>query len=109
MEFGLPREAAVCAAVPLLVPANNLSDTTEWSGYLQTAEYQETRRLFDAAGATFSQIHTSGHASTGDLEKFARRIAPRHLVPIHSFDWDAHLGRFPNGRRLRDGEAFPIP
>ena len=80
-----------------------------WSGYLQTAEYQETRRLFDAAGATFSQIHTSGHASTGDLEKFAHRIAPRHLVPIHSFDWDAHLSRFPNGQRLRDGEAFPIP
>ncbi len=80
-----------------------------WSGYLQTAEYQETRRLFDAAGATFAKIHTSGHASASDLEEFSRRIAPRHLVPIHSFEWDAHLAGFPNGWRLRDGEAFPIP
>ena len=80
-----------------------------WSGYLETPEYEDVRRLFESAGAAFAKIHTSGHASRDDLEAFARRIAPRHLVPIHSFTWDEHVDRFSNVRRLRDGERFTIP
>jgi ribonuclease J len=80
-----------------------------WSGYLETADYPTIRRSFESAGATFSQIHTSGHASRDDLEEFARRIAPRHLVPIHSLTWDEHVHRFSNVRRLHDGEPFVIP
>lgn len=80
-----------------------------WSGYLTTPEYEEVRRTFESAGATFAQIHTSGHASRDDLEEFARRIAPRHLVPIHSFTWEEHIDGFSNVRRLRDGEPFAMP
>lgn len=80
-----------------------------WSGYLKSQEYQQIRVKFEVANATFAQIHTSGHASRGDLEEFARRVAPRHLVPIHSFTWDEHLDGFENVLRLRDGEAFIIP
>jgi ribonuclease J len=60
------------------------------------------------AGATLVAIHTSGHASPDDLEVFAARMAPRYLVPIHSFTWDDHVERFSNVRRLRDGEPFVI-
>lgn len=80
-----------------------------WSGYQKLPEYQQVRAVFEAAGATFAQLHTSGHASRGDLEEFARSIAPRRLVPIHSFTWDEHLDGFENVQRLRDGELFPIP
>jgi ribonuclease J len=79
-----------------------------WSGYLKSAEYEEVRRTFEAAGSTLAQIHTSGHASGADLEEFAARMAPRYLVPIHSFDWDSHVRRFANVRRLQDGEPFAI-
>jgi len=79
-----------------------------WSGYLEDGAYADIRRQFDAAGAAFAQIHTSGHASAIDLQEFAARMAPRHLVPIHSFDWDQHAHRFANVRRLRDGEPFEI-
>jgi len=80
-----------------------------WSGYLKTPEYNRLRQAFESAGATFGHIHTSGHASRDDLEEFARRIAPRRLVPIHSFTWDQHLDGFSNVCRLRDGEPFAIP
>ena len=79
-----------------------------WSGYLET-QYEDVMRSFDSAGATFTKIHTSGHASRDDLEEFARQITARHLVPIHSFTWDEHLDRFSNVRRLRDGEPFVVP
>jgi ribonuclease J len=79
-----------------------------WSGYLKTPEYEEVRRTFESAGATLVAIHTSGHASPDDLDVFAARMAPRYLVPIHSFTWDDHVERFSNVRRLRDGEPFVI-
>jgi hypothetical protein len=31
-------------------------------------------------------IHTSGHASIGDLKRLANAIAPKALVPIHTFE-----------------------
>jgi ribonuclease J len=79
-----------------------------WSGYLEDDAYADIRRQFESAGAAFAQIHTSGHASATDLQEFAARMAPRHLVPIHSFDWDQHAHRFANVTRLRDGEPFEI-
>lgn len=79
-----------------------------WSGYLEKPEYQDVRSQFESAGAPVTQIHTSGHASAPDLSAFARAIAPRHLVPIHSFTWDAHLAQFDNVLRLHDGEAFVV-
>jgi ribonuclease J len=81
-----------------------------WKGYLDRPDNQEVRRLFEAAGASIydKEYHTSGHASGPDLEEFARRVAPRHLVPVHGDAWDQHLGRFANVRRLPDGEPFEI-
>ena len=64
--------------------------------------------MAQAVGAAFTSIHTSGHASPKHLEHFARQGAPRFLVPIRSHEWDNHDDRFPNVKRLRDGEAFAI-
>jgi ribonuclease J len=80
-----------------------------WSGYLQSDQYLSVRREIQEAGAGFHQIHTSGHASSADLEEFAQRVEHRCLVPIHSFAWNNHLQRFSNVSRLRDGEPFVVP
>ena len=79
-----------------------------WSGYRDRPEYGPVRAAFSAAGARIEHIHTSGHASRDDLVAFAGRVAPRHLVPIHSFTWDQHLDGFSNVLRLRDGEAHAL-
>lgn len=79
-----------------------------WNGYLAESEYIGLRRQFDAVGAAFETIHTSGHAGPTDLGCFAKSMAARHLVPIHSLTWDQHLGSFENVKRLRDGELFSL-
>ena len=79
-----------------------------WSGYLDQPEYRSVRSRFDDIGARFEMIHTSGHASHDDLKGFSAGIGARHLVPIHSFDWDQHIDGFANVKRLRDGEPFEI-
>lgn len=61
-----------------------------WGGYLKDAY---ARRVVDWAkhnGIEWQAIHTSGHASVGDLARFAEALKPRRLVPIHSFE----TGRF---------------
>lgn len=61
-----------------------------WGGYLKDPY---ARRVVDWAkqnGIGWQAIHTSGHASVGDLARFAEALNPRQLVPIHSFE----TGRF---------------
>jgi len=81
---------------------------SQWSGYLKQGGYPEIRDLFSEAGARFEQIHTSGHAHHDDLLKLAARVDATKLVPIHSFDWDEHIGAFPNVLRLGDGQPHRI-
>lgn len=79
-----------------------------WSGYLKKPEFEAVEQQFKAVGARVEKIHTSGHASGEELEAFAAKVAPRHLVPIHGFDWDTHASRFSNVTRLSNGETFEL-
>ncbi len=63
-----------------------------WQGYLKE---DSSRRVLDwlgRHGIEWQVLHTSGHASAADLQRFAAALAPRALVPIHSFE----TGRFPD-------------
>ena len=79
-----------------------------WSGYLDKEDGRKQRDWFDKAGAHAEHIHTSGHASTEDLQRFASAMSSRNLVPIHSYGWDKHREGFSNVRRLADGVPFDI-
>ena len=79
-----------------------------WGGYLQQ---DASRRVLDWLGANdipYSQIHTSGHASVPDLQRLAAALAPRRLVPIHSFE-TARFGEFfANVDRQEDGVWWAV-
>ena len=62
-----------------------------WDGYLKEDSSRQVLRWLERNGIAWASIHTSGHASTADLQRFAAALAPRALVPIHSFE----TGRFP--------------
>ena len=79
-----------------------------WRGYLEKSDTQAMAQWFKDGGAKIEHIHTSGHAAPSELNNFANAIAPRFLVPIHSFVWDKHLNDFQNVTRLKDGEQWEI-
>ena len=56
----------------------------------------------------FQTIHTSGHASVADLRRFAAALAPRKLVPIHTFEGDRYRELFDNVVRERDGVWWEV-
>ena len=79
-----------------------------WDGYLKENSSQRVLRWLERHGIAWASIHTSGHASTADLQRFAAALAPRALVPIHSFE----TGRFPeffdNVVPRADGEWWEV-
>lgn len=92
-----------------LARANALSEArvfwSQWDGYL--AEGTPGARLkADCASRDipFESIHTSGHASPGDLKRLATAITPRKLIPIHTFARDQFPSLFDNVVVVDDGE-----
>ena len=79
-----------------------------WDGYLKEDSSRRVLDWLDRNGIPWQSIHTSGHASAADLQRFAAALAPRALVPIHSFE----SGRFPelfdNVVRKADGEWWEV-
>lgn len=61
-----------------------------WEGYLKEKSSLRVVDWLEAHDISRRTIHTSGHASVADLKRFAAALAPRTLVPIHSFE----TGRF---------------
>ena len=57
-----------------------------WRGYLEQEYTGGIVRSLEGAGVAWGAIHTSGHAAVRDLKPFASALAPRKLVPIHSFE-----------------------
>ena len=48
-----------------------------WDGYLKEESTQRVRKWLEDKGIPLEIIHTSGHASVGDLKCFAAALAPR--------------------------------
>jgi ribonuclease J len=59
---------------------------SQWEGYLRQQRGQALAADLAARAIPLTYAHTSGHASIPDLKRLAAAIAPRRLVPIHTFE-----------------------
>ncbi len=75
-----------------------------WEGYLEEDSSRRVLDWLDDHGIHWRIVHTSGHASVADLKRFAVALAPRSLVPIHSFETSRFGDFFDNVIRRDDGE-----
>ena len=79
-----------------------------WSGYLKEQRNQRVLRWLKKHDVPLQSLHTSGHASVADLRRFATALAPRKLVPIHTFEGNRYPELFDNVVRQRDGVWWQI-
>jgi ribonuclease J len=77
---------------------------SQWDGYLKDGAGKKLKEECLARGIPFESIHTSGHASPGDLKRLAAAIAPKRLIPIHTFERDRFPALFGNVTLINDGE-----
>ena len=79
-----------------------------WDGYLKEESTQEVTKWLKEKGIPWGGIHTSGHASVVDLQRFAAALAPRQLVPIHSFETSRFAEFFDNVVQQEDGVWWEV-
>ena len=79
-----------------------------WEGYLQQRGPRKVLKWLDGHGIPWRTIHTSGHASVADLKRLATSLAPRVLVPIHSFETGRFREFFENVVPREDGEWWEV-
>ena len=79
-----------------------------WEGYLAHDGSRKVLKWLEGHCIPRRAIHTSGHASVPDLKRLAASLAPRVLVPIHSFE-TARFGKlFENVVEREDGEWWDV-
>jgi ribonuclease J len=81
---------------------------SQWEGYLKEPSCQKVERWRTRHGIPLHQIHTSGHASPQDLQRFANAMSPKVLVPIHSANPQSFRTLYPNVECHVDGEWWEI-
>ena len=82
---------------------------SQWAGYLEPPHFAaELRARAAQLGLEFSVIHTSGHADLADLQRFATALAPRQLVPIHTFEPARYFDLFENVVQHADGKWWDV-
>ena len=76
-----------------------------WSGYLEEQKYRDIKQN---PNVTFQEIHTSGHAVRKDLQRFAAKLNPKRLVPVHTEKAADYANFFEDVFLLQDGEALQV-
>ena len=110
------RERAVMLFRPMMMRDRGVGAVLEgaglaysmWEGYLKEPSVQRVVTWLEGRDIPWQVIHTSGHASTADLQRFAAALAPRMLVPIHSFETGRFSELFDSVIQKEDGVWWAI-
>lgn len=81
---------------------------SQWLGYLEQDSYRSMQSWLKQLNIEMEYTHTSGHASPPDLQRFATAVAPKQLVPIHSFAPEKYPQQFANVVIRQDGEWWDL-
>jgi ribonuclease J len=81
---------------------------SQWDGYLKDGPGKKLIETCALKDIPFEVVHTSGHASPSDLKRLASAVAPRKLVPIHTFEREKFPALFENVSIHDDGEWIEV-
>lgn len=81
---------------------------SQWSGYLEQERGKTLVQDLAQHGIPLEHAHTSGHASIKDLKRLASAIAPKMLVPIHTFKPQSFFDHFDAVALKQDGEWWDV-
>lgn len=74
-----------------------------WRGYLHAPSGQQLQSWLQRRGIPLVTHHSSGHAFVPDLRRLVTALAPKRVVPIHSFAGDGFHRFFPRVLVHADG------
>lgn len=81
---------------------------SQFKGYMEDESFARTRAFLDRNSIPLVYVHTSGHASPDDLGRFVKALAPKTLIPIHTFHPDRYAAFWPSVTPLMDGQPWAV-
>jgi ribonuclease J len=81
---------------------------SQWDGYLKEGSGAALKAECELRQIPFEVVHTSGHASPRDLRRLAAAIAPKRLIPIHTFARERFPLLFNNVTLIDDGQWMEV-
>jgi ribonuclease J len=89
-----------------------LSGTTclhsSWSGYLKKTDWETTRNKIEAESGKLIEVHTSGHMLSTDIIRFVKSLAPKTIVPVHTFEPEQFQLYLENVSIREDGMSWTV-
>jgi len=79
-----------------------------WGGYLREDRQRPFLAWLQQRAIPMTHCHTSGHAPIKDLKRLAKALAPKMLVPIHSFEPGQYGQYFENVEQKEDGQWWAV-
>lgn len=91
------------------LPPQSLCLYSRWYGYLDREDWQPVRESVKRAGGELIEdAHTSGHIFAKDIITLVNAIAPKQIIPMHTFEPQNFQAHFSDVRLLNDGEPFEV-
>jgi ribonuclease J len=90
------------------LPQNTLCIYSRWKGYLEQQEWKDVRNVLDQCEGSLEVLHTSGHIFSDDIVSFVKSIAPKSIIPIHTFEPHKFAKQFENVWQVNDGVEFEL-
>jgi len=81
---------------------------SQWEGYWDQGSYDRLKTWLELRHIPKISIHTSGHASPGDLKRFVSALNPRKVIPVHTFFPEQYAELFPNVELHKGGEWWEV-
>jgi ribonuclease J len=79
-----------------------------WQGYRDSEYQQRFEDYLRKNGFESKAIHTSGHASTSDIERVITGLEPKQIIPIHTMAPNAFQGISNKTVLKEDGKIFEV-
>jgi ribonuclease J len=79
-----------------------------WSGYLDQPPGVKLLAWLQARNIGLSVLHSSGHATSRDLQRFAAAINAKEVVPVHTRQPGRYAELFSNVRERADGAWWTV-
>jgi ribonuclease J len=105
VSFGMPIAKRLDAAGCL---ADARAVWSMWPGYLEEEKQKPLLTFLEERDIPLTIEHTSGHASIPDLQRLVAALAPKHVVPIHSFGPDRFEELFSGVEQHPDREWWEV-
>lgn len=79
-----------------------------WQGYLEKSDWVSVQQRIKKVRGDFRSCHTSGHIYLEDIEAFVKSIAPKVIIPVHTFEASLFTNHIQKSFELDDGFAVNV-